>query len=144
MKHRKSETKTARQEEDLKVPLWSTVKEMTNGWPLGLQAMSMRLRVLDSLQATAADPSSSCMHSVSFTSFTSSDLDTESTKSFFQDRSVSLGRLIGLRPDSLHLAEHEQIFAAGATTNMTNKRQMETSEWICIPLLLSIFCKDKP
>ncbi|XP_043702874.1 uncharacterized protein LOC122653025 [Telopea speciosissima] len=126
------------------------IQEMSNGWPLGLQTMSTRLRVVDSLQSTTADPSTFHMHSISFSSFTSSELNTESTKSFFQDRSVSLGWLIGLRPQNgeelcltnSHLSEDEQVSgAAGATTDMTSRRQMKMSECICVPLLLNVLVR---
>ncbi|CAK9181853.1 unnamed protein product [Ilex paraguariensis] len=74
-----------------------------NGWPLGLESMNLRLRAGERSQAAAVaaaepPPQSLHRHSFSFSSFTSSNLDTESTASFFQDQSVPLGRLIGLRP----------------------------------------------
>ncbi|MED6144789.1 hypothetical protein PIB30_018830 [Stylosanthes scabra] len=72
--------------------------EMPNGWPLGLGFLNIRLRVTEAPSAAPVEPFSS-MHapSTSFSSFSSSNLDTESTASFFQDKSVSLGRLIGIR-----------------------------------------------
>ncbi|XP_039049538.1 uncharacterized protein LOC120190542 [Hibiscus syriacus] len=64
--------------------------ETSNGWPLGLQIMTMRLGLQEIYHgaAPAVPPSS-------FSSFSSSNLDTESSASFFQDSSVSLGKLIG-------------------------------------------------
>ncbi|KAG6778780.1 hypothetical protein POTOM_015126 [Populus tomentosa] len=76
--------------------------EASNGWPLGL--MSTRLRVMETIQAAPAEPYSLRIRSSSFSSFSSSNLDTESTASFFQDRSVPLGRLIGIRPGNGGLA----------------------------------------
>lgn len=46
--------------------------EMPSGWPLGLENMNMRFRVMERLQAASEDP-----NSTSISSFTSSDLDTE-------------------------------------------------------------------
>ncbi|CAK7350541.1 unnamed protein product [Dovyalis caffra] len=70
--------------------------ETSNGWPLGL--MSTRFRAMETVQVGPAEPHSLRIHSSSFSSFSSSNLDTESTASFFQDNSVPLGRLIGIRP----------------------------------------------
>lgn len=50
--------------------------EMANGWPLGLEIMNIRLRVVDSLPA-AAQPYSLHLPSNSFSSLSSSNLDTE-------------------------------------------------------------------
>ncbi|KAI4296799.1 hypothetical protein L6164_036722 [Bauhinia variegata] len=73
--------------------------EMPIGWPLGLGFLHMRLRVAESLPAAASvQPYHLHVPSLSFSSFSSSNLDTESTASFFPDNSVSLGRLIGIRP----------------------------------------------
>ncbi|WRX27666.1 hypothetical protein QQP08_020153 [Theobroma cacao] len=54
-------------------------REMSNGWPLGLQIMTMRLRLQERLQAAAptVEPYSLHMPSSSFSSFSSSNLDTE-------------------------------------------------------------------
>ncbi|KAJ6416638.1 hypothetical protein OIU84_002494 [Salix udensis] len=89
--------------------------EESNGWPLGL--MSTRLRVMESIRAAPVEPYSLRLRSSSFTSFSSSNLDTESTASFFQDSSVPLGRLIGIRPGNgalyfprrVHADEREKI-----------------------------------
>ncbi|XP_004505092.1 uncharacterized protein [Cicer arietinum] len=75
--------------------------EMPIGWPFGLGFLNMRLRVVESsLPATLVEPYSLSLHipSTSFSSFSSSNLDTESTASFYNDKSVSLGHLIGIRP----------------------------------------------
>ncbi|KAK0579480.1 hypothetical protein LWI29_026907 [Acer saccharum] len=82
--------------------------ETSNGWPLGLEIMNIRLRVMEGegkgegTQAApaAVEPDTTHVRTVSFTSFSSSNLDTEinqSTTSFFQDKSVTLGRLIGFK-----------------------------------------------
>ncbi|KAI7732082.1 hypothetical protein M8C21_031361 [Ambrosia artemisiifolia] len=56
------------------------------GWPLGLQPMNLRAVSFSTM--VSGSPSSS--------SYSSSDLDTESTGSFFHDRSVTLGNLMGV------------------------------------------------
>ncbi|XP_052108323.1 uncharacterized protein LOC110274129 isoform X2 [Arachis duranensis] len=72
--------------------------QMLNGWPLGLGFLNIKLRVTEAPAAAPVDPFSlKQIPSTSFSSFSSSNLDTESTASFFQDKSVSLGRLIGIR-----------------------------------------------
>lgn len=50
---------------------------MPSGWPLGLGNMNMRFRVMETFQAAATDPNHFGMRSTSFSSFTSSELDTE-------------------------------------------------------------------
>ncbi|KAK1412815.1 hypothetical protein QVD17_34338 [Tagetes erecta] len=56
------------------------------GWPLGLQPLN--LRAVSFTTMLSVSPSSS--------SISSSDLDTESTGSFFHDRSITLGNLMGV------------------------------------------------
>uniref|UniRef100_A0A5B7BYJ6 Uncharacterized protein n=1 Tax=Davidia involucrata TaxID=16924 RepID=A0A5B7BYJ6_DAVIN len=123
--------------------------EMPNGWPLGLNNMSMmRLRVVESSQAAAAaaaaaEPYSLHMPSTSFSSFSSSNLDTESTASFFQDQSKSLGRLIGIRPgdrggvlyfpNTVRVEEHENASVGRSKGCVT--------QGMCVPLLFGILEK---
>ncbi|GMI79740.1 hypothetical protein HRI_001643300 [Hibiscus trionum] len=59
------------------------------GWPLGLQPLNAAAaRVSFSTLITASSPGSSCI--------SSSDLDTQSTGSFFHDKSMTLGSLLGV------------------------------------------------
>ncbi|CAL5213298.1 unnamed protein product [Lathyrus oleraceus] len=120
--------------------------EIPIGWPFGLGILNMRLRVVESLPANnvSAEPYSLSLHipSTSFSSVSSSNLDTESTASFFKDSSVSLGHLIGIRPgerkrlyftNPLRLEEKEQK----PCSNDTSKSQeVDMSCGICIPSLL--------
>ncbi|EEF50822.1 conserved hypothetical protein [Ricinus communis] len=162
--------------------------ETSNGWPLGLEILNMRLRVMATLQAAPSEPHSTVhLRSPSFSSFSSSNLDTEpsnielvlfalhhrsdlraslllkcsfhmlplelvlvlicelnqSTASFFQDHSVSLGRLIGIRPGSgglctprrTHLNE-ERKSVKTVSSEVTTRQRPEMSQGICIPLLV--------
>ncbi|KAL3596453.1 hypothetical protein D5086_008090 [Populus alba] len=98
--------------------------EASNGWPLGL--MSTRLRVMETIQAAPAETYSLRIRSSSFSSFSSSNLDTEvkicSSSSrcscqqhpFFQDRSVPTGP---------------------ANWNQTREWRADMSHGICIRLL---------
>ncbi|KAL3596446.1 hypothetical protein D5086_008083 [Populus alba] len=118
--------------------------EASNGWPLGL--MSTRLRVMETIQAAPAETYSLRIRSSSFSSFSSSNLDTESTASFFQDRSVPLGRLIGIRPGNgglhfprrVHADEREKIAIRAiraASSEVSGARRADMSHGICIRLL---------
>ncbi|GMH15824.1 hypothetical protein Nepgr_017665 [Nepenthes gracilis] len=122
-------------------------QEMGIGWPLGLRNVNMRLQLA---KATAATEPSHTPTS----SFSSSNLDTESTTSFFRDNSKTLGRLIGLRPlqkgrdavylqNSTRLREPENVNSRFCHEN-SQKHAIEVSPKICI-LLCVIMCygKDK-
>ncbi|XP_062096964.1 uncharacterized protein LOC133802630 isoform X2 [Humulus lupulus] len=123
-------------------------QEIPSGWPLGLEIMNVRLQVVSSLPSTAAEHYTT-FHapSTSFSSFSSSNLDTESTASFFQDHSVSLGRLIGIRPgergrlyypNSNGLEEHGRVSKRGPKGH-----ELNLCPGICIPLLVCALVKSK-
>ncbi|KAK9936422.1 hypothetical protein M0R45_013265 [Rubus argutus] len=123
--------------------------EMHHGWPLGLEIMSRRLRVGESLPAAVTRHH---VPSTSFTSFSSSNLDTESTASFFQDHSMSLGRLIGIRtvdrgrlyysnPNRFEEHERVSIRASSQNSRRHHSHQVDMSRRICIPLLLGALVK---
>ncbi|KAK7319732.1 hypothetical protein RJT34_04457 [Clitoria ternatea] len=129
--------------------------EMPIGWPFGLGFLNMRLREVESsLSGPAAplDPYSLHIPSTSFSSFSSSNLDTESTASFFQDKSVSLGHLIGIRPgergrlyfpNTLRLEEREKkkTLAESSYSHASKGPQVDMSRGICIPVLLDALLK---
>ncbi|BFG27822.1 hypothetical protein Pyn_23409 [Prunus yedoensis var. nudiflora] len=124
--------------------------EMPHGWPLGLEIMNMRLRVVESLPAAVVGRRPLHIPSASFTSFSSSNLDTESTASFFQDHSMSLGRLIGFRtgdrgrlyyPNSICFEEHDRNSIKGSHSDVSTRHQADMSRRICIPLLLGAIVK---
>ncbi|KAK3431370.1 hypothetical protein EUGRSUZ_E03247 [Eucalyptus grandis] len=125
------------------------------GWPLGLEIMNLRLRLFESLQPATIDPQSFRAPSTRLSSISSSGLDTESSASFFQDSSVSLGRLIGIRPgNSGHLyfpssssIQHEEPdtrLVRGSLSEKTEGRQADAAQGICVPLLLSILVRMSP
>lgn len=72
------------------------------GWPLGLETLNLRVRIMDAMRG--GDITSLRMSTPSFSSVSSSDFDTESSLSFFPDKSNTLGNLIGIR--SNHRARH--------------------------------------
>ncbi|KAI8001250.1 hypothetical protein LOK49_LG09G00738 [Camellia lanceoleosa] len=123
--------------------------EMPNGWPLGLGNMNIRLQVTENLRPAAAVPRLLLSPSSSFSSFSSSNLDTESTASFFPDHSVSLGRLIGIRereggvlyfPHSNRIEQGESV-TESSCLNVPGKQEEEMSRGICVPLFTSILVK---
>ncbi|KAJ8626139.1 hypothetical protein MRB53_019446 [Persea americana] len=130
--------------------MMAEANEMPSGWPLGLGNMNMRFRVMETFQAAATDPNHFAMRSTSFSSFTSSELDTESTRSFFQDHSITLGRLIGIRPgegdlyltNSIHHPEeHDRVPMMSARSPSSKQHQTEEPQGICIPLILCVMVK---
>ncbi|CAH1448495.1 unnamed protein product [Lactuca virosa] len=119
--------------------------EVPNGWPLGLGSMNMRLSVEGVVDAR--EPSTFHGPCSSFSSFSSSNLDTESTVSFFQDNSVSLGRLIGIKPRdnrTLYFTRASCIPPQQRSQSSkvpSNHHQIENSHGVCVPNLLNILVK---
>ncbi|KAK1420427.1 hypothetical protein QVD17_22011 [Tagetes erecta] len=122
--------------------------EVPNGWPFGLGSMNTRLSIGVSVEAdtSAREPNTFHGPSSSFSSFSSSNFDTESTASFFQDNSVSLGRLIGLRPQdngTLYFPRPVRIPQQRPERydESPYTHQMESPRGVCVPNLLSILVK---
>ncbi|XP_019706192.1 uncharacterized protein [Elaeis guineensis] len=67
------------------------------GWPLGLQPLNVRVGLIRNLDFSGSLSFSTRVSGSPSPSITSSDLDTESTGSFFHDRSITLGSLIGIK-----------------------------------------------
>ncbi|XP_021726506.1 uncharacterized protein LOC110693664 [Chenopodium quinoa] len=126
-------------------------RERGIGWPLGLGSMYMRLRLVEGLPVSSTSDrarSSFCFPSSSFSSFSSSNLDTESTASFFQDNSKSLGRIIGIRPrnsrSELYSSRNTAVDRSETTHRLSNRScsehgdelDIEMCDGICIPLCL--------
>ncbi|XP_021845025.2 uncharacterized protein [Spinacia oleracea] len=109
--------------------------------------MYMRLRLVEGLPVDVADHTrSSCFPSSSFSSFSSSNLDTESTASFFQDNNKTLGRMIGFRQRNRRSDLYSRhTFERADTPNTLSNRSpsehrdelgMKMCDGICIPLCL--------
>ncbi|XP_076909419.1 uncharacterized protein LOC143566679 [Bidens hawaiensis] len=123
-------------------------REAPSGWPFGLGSMNTRLSIRETVEAVTVTREPNTFHgpSSSFSSFSSSNFDTESTASFFQDNRVSLGRLIGLRPrdnGTLYFPrpvcipqERSQRYKESSYTHQT-----ETPRGVCVPNLLNILVK---
>ncbi|KAI3495321.1 hypothetical protein L1887_37615 [Cichorium endivia] len=123
-------------------------REVPNGWPFGLGNMNVRLSEPVTVEdiVDAREPNTFHVPSSSFSSFSSSNLDTESTVSFFQDNSVTLGRLIGLKPrdnGTLYFPRTsgipQQISESSKVSS--NAHQIENSHGVCVPNLLNILVK---
>ncbi|KAL6991107.1 hypothetical protein U1Q18_009226 [Sarracenia purpurea var. burkii] len=121
--------------------------DMPKGWPLGLGNLNIRLQVTEKLQTAEAEPYSLHSPSSSFSPFSS--LDTESTASFFQDHSISLGQLIGIRsrervlfPNTNPAEHHENISKRRSCSDASGGQQQEMYQGIiCVPLIVSILVK---
>ncbi|KAM3251528.1 hypothetical protein P3L10_005598 [Capsicum annuum] len=131
--------------------------EVPSGWPLGLENMNIRLRVAERTQiVTAAAAAGEAAYrlyvsSPSFSSFSSSSLDTQSTMSFFQDQSVSLGRLIGIKPGTrgrlefsnrVHNEKNENVSARRSESEDYKAQKGDNmSQKVCVPLLHNVLEK---
>ncbi|OIT27635.1 PREDICTED: uncharacterized protein LOC109213687 [Nicotiana attenuata] len=127
--------------------------EEPSGWPLGLENMNIRLRVAERSQVVTAAAATEeiayrlYISSPSFSSFSSSNLDTESTMSFFQDQSVSLGRLIGIRP--VNRRKSDVTNRAHLEKNENRRSELEDykcqegdmTQKLCVPLLHNVLEK---
>lgn len=69
--------------------------QQEEGWPLGLQPLNLRIGLGRSRNGSTSF-NTSLSDSLTSSTDSSSDLDTESTGSFFHDRSTTLGSLIGV------------------------------------------------
>lgn len=104
----------------------------SSGWPLGLQPLSLRLRLLEHLRFT--DAASLLASTPSITSESSSDLDTESTGSFFPEKSTTLGRLIGIQSST---SMNESRTVEQQLLEAKNSRRRSTGSYCsCCPFLL--------
>eukprot|EP01018_Ginkgo_biloba_P013735 Gb_24412 [translate_table: standard] len=101
------------------------VDGLPTGWPLGLETVNLRVRILEIIRASESN--SFRLTTPSFSSLSSSDLDTESTRSFFPDNSITLGTLIGIRPDHTAMyhsnSGHAQIQTHMAQISCDSRRR---------------------
>ncbi|XP_071714737.1 uncharacterized protein [Rutidosis leptorrhynchoides] len=115
-------------------------REMTYGWPFGLGNMNTTLGVPEAEAVPGArEPHTFQRSLLSFSSFSSSNFDTESTASFFQDNSVSLGRLIGIRQrdnGTLYFPRPVCI-----QEQRSQRSQVSSARGVCVPNLLNMLGK---
>ncbi|KAL0542797.1 hypothetical protein IC582_017874 [Cucumis melo] len=129
-------------------------QDLLNGWPLGLQVMNTTLRLMadsGTHRLPSTDPSPDVLiPSFSFSSLSSSELDTLSTASFFQDHSVSLGRLIGLKPADkkwLYIPTEEKKSVTANSAGRLDDSKTKAGEHeisgriICIPIVIGVILK---
>ncbi|XP_009790264.1 uncharacterized protein LOC107790918 isoform X3 [Nicotiana tabacum] len=109
---------------------WTIRRDKEEGWPLGLQPLNMRIGLGRSRDFSAGSTSFNTSLSESLTSSTdsSSDLDTESTGSFFHDRSTTLGSLIGVSSIVNNLSRRStRSRSNGVITNVQKNYRSKTT-----------------
>ncbi|CAA2984443.1 Hypothetical predicted protein [Olea europaea subsp. europaea] len=117
-----------------------------NGWPLGLGNMNMRFALEEaSVSAEAVPYAAHRSPSSNFSSKSSSNLDTESTASFFTDQSVSLGRLIGIglgNRGNMHCPNTVIGQQHGSLRSQPDaSKYSDDSQGLCVPLLNNVIGK---
>eukprot|EP00250_Pteridium_aquilinum_P023170 c26321_g1_i1 orf=358-1092(-) len=95
---------------------WDAARdERYNGWPLGLQPVNARLSITSS---------NFLITTPSLTSFSSSDFDTESTQSFFPEKSTTLGSLIGFESSSENAIMQSHSIQDEGMTRKSNRNRL--------------------
>ncbi|KAG5242968.1 60S Ribosomal protein [Salix suchowensis] len=113
------------------------VAHLEDGWPLGLRPLNARVGLVRNRDVNGS-VSFSTLLSASNSSSTdsSSDLDTESTGSFFHDNSLTLGSLIGVSS----ILELSTRSTRGRTTETSREQKNYKSK----PWLFSICSRLSP
>ncbi|XWS67052.1 hypothetical protein CRYUN_Cryun05aG0253400 [Craigia yunnanensis] len=99
------------------------------GWPLGLQPLNARIGLVRNRDFSGSVSFSTLLTaSPSSSSISSSDLDTESTGSFFHDKSITLGSLIGISS----FLEHSRRSTRRRTTETSRdqKNNYKSRPWL--------------
>ncbi|KAK4286523.1 hypothetical protein QN277_003069 [Acacia crassicarpa] len=101
--------------------------QQDEGWPLGLQPLHARIGVGGNRDNAASISFNTVITVSPFSSSTdsSSDLDTESTGSFFPERSRTLGSLIGVSS----ILELSRRSVRGIRTQVLKRKKGEKSNW---------------
>ncbi|KAM7531851.1 hypothetical protein LguiB_035261 [Lonicera macranthoides] len=102
---------------------------MEDGWPLGLQPLNVRVGLVRNRDLNGSVSFNTLLTgSPSSSTDSSSDLDTESTGSFFHDKSITLGNLIGISS----ILELSRRSARRTTTSQTsgNKNNLKPKTWL--------------
>ncbi|XP_031485095.1 uncharacterized protein LOC116254121 isoform X2 [Nymphaea colorata] len=98
-------------------------QEQEDGWPLGLQPLSRRVGLggnRDLSEPISLD--TWVTGSPTSSSVSSSDLETQSTGSSFHENSVTLGNLLGVRPN--------QALPIYRTNNLATRKNYRSSAWL--------------
>ncbi|XP_059667825.1 uncharacterized protein At3g17950-like [Cornus florida] len=102
--------------------------QQEDGWPLGLQPLNVRVGLVRNRDLNGS-VSFSTLLTASPNSFTdsSSDLDTQSTGSFFRDKSITLGNLMGVS-SILELSRRSTRGRTGET--LRDKKSYKSKTWL--------------
>ncbi|XP_023527603.1 uncharacterized protein At3g17950-like [Cucurbita pepo subsp. pepo] len=117
----------------------STMAQQEDGWPLGLRLMNTRVGLAGNHDLSAS-VSFNTLRTHSPSSFTdsSSDLDTESTGSFYHDKSITLGSLIGV---SSLLELSRRSTKGNGVEILKDKKKYKSKPWL---FSLSLCIKLRP
>ncbi|XP_022145575.1 uncharacterized protein LOC111014995 isoform X2 [Momordica charantia] len=113
--------------------------QQEDGWPLGLRLMNARVGLAGNRDLSAS-VSFNTLRTHSPSSFTdsSSDLDTESTGSFYHDKSITLGSLIGV---SSILELSRRSTKGNKVETLEDKKKDKSKPWL---FSLSLCIKLRP
>ncbi|KAL0451158.1 UNVERIFIED_CONTAM: hypothetical protein Slati_1672200 [Sesamum latifolium] len=101
--------------------------EQEEGWPLGLQPLNVRVGLVRNRDLNGSLSFNTLLTSSPISSTdSSSDLDTESTGSFFHDKSITLGSLIGI---SSILELSRRSTRGRISEPVRNKKNYKTKTW---------------
>lgn len=100
-----------------------------DGWPLGLQPLNVRVELVRNRDLNGSVSFNTLLTGspTSSPSSSSSDLDTESTGSFFHDKSITLGSLIGVS-SILELSRRSTTGKAAET--IRDKKHYKPKPWL--------------
>ncbi|XP_068668807.1 uncharacterized protein At3g17950-like [Aristolochia californica] len=102
-----------------------------DGWPLGLQPLNVRVGLVRNPDFSGSISFSTLLTgSPTSSTDSSSDLDTESTGSFFRDKSITLGNLIGV--DSILDLSGRRSGRVRRPEAVEGKRSYKSKAWFSI------------
>uniref|UniRef100_A0A5B7BJG3 Uncharacterized protein n=1 Tax=Davidia involucrata TaxID=16924 RepID=A0A5B7BJG3_DAVIN len=102
--------------------------QQEDGWPLGLQPLNVRVGLVRNSDLNGSVSFSTLLTgSPSSSTDSSSDLDSESTGSFFRDKSITLGSLIGVSS----ILELSRRSTRGSTAEtLRDKKSYKSKTWL--------------
>lgn len=119
--------------------------QQEDGWPLGLQPVNLRVGLVRNRNLSGSVSFSTLLTASPTNTDSSSDLDTESTGSFFHDKSITLGSLIGL---SSILDLSRRSTRGRMSETLKDKKNYKSKTWLfslCSRLNTDAVCmKDTP